>query len=168
MKNLRKNNDFATPSRLQIVPRWPRVRPRWPKIIPRPLQDLPKTILKRYFWCVLLRPQFVVRFDSNLGSVSSPLWASKTTPKSDQRTSENRVAAIRPPGSLQDGRGPPTGRPKTPPDPPRSPPGRPQSRQERPRCTQNRTRGGPRAPKSIPKGPLKSTQTLSETDQKTT
>ena len=40
LKNTRKINDFGSPGRLQIAPRWPQARSRWPKIDPRVLQDV--------------------------------------------------------------------------------------------------------------------------------
>lgn len=83
-----------------------------------------------------------VRSWSNLGSISHPLGGPKRPPKSNPKTSENHVAARRPPRSLQDGPGPPTGRPKTTPDPPGLPPwGSPGPLQDPYRC-----------PKRLPKG----------------
>ena len=111
------------------------------KTAPRPPQDLPKTILKSFFSHLL----FCLRFGSDLGPTWAPFptpWAPKTTPKSIQKTYENHVAARRPPRSLQDGPGPPTGRPKTTPDPPGLPPwGSPGPLQDPYRC-----------PKRLPKG----------------
>ena len=79
-----------------------------------------------------------------LGHPRMPKREPKTTPKSIQKTSENHVAARWPPRSLQDGPGPPKGRPKTPQTPPRTPQMRPKRLQDRSKSA----KFAPRASKS--------------------
>ena len=79
-----------------------------------------------------------------LGLHFPPPWVPKTTPKSNQKTFENHVAARRPPRSLQDGPGPPKGRRKT----PQTPPGPPQMRPKRLQDRSKSVKFAPRASKS--------------------
>ena len=96
------------------------------KTSPRPPQDDVETLLLASSF-----PSSIwVRSGSNLGSISHPPFAPKTTRKSNQKMSENHVAARRPPRSLQDGPGRPTTPRMTPTeaqDVTKTPPGRPQN-----------------------------------------
>ena len=86
LKNVRKHNDFYSPSRLQIAPRWPQARPRCPKIAPRRPQDLPKTILKSFF----SHRSFCLRFWSVLGPTLAPFWTSLGCPRRLKNLTQNQ------------------------------------------------------------------------------
>ena len=106
LKNLRKNNDFAPPGRLEIVPRWPQVRPRWPKdrskTAPRPPQD----DLQELRFASSFSSSILVRFGSNLGSICPPLGR----PRRHRNRPKKRPKITLPQDGLQD-------RSKTAPDP---------------------------------------------------
>ena len=86
------------------------------KTAPRPPQDLPKTILKSFFWHLL----FCLRLGSDLG----PIWAPFPTPLGAQNDPQNRTKKrpkiMLPQDGLQD-------RSKTAPDPPQGAPRPPQT-----------------------------------------
>ena len=147
-----------------------------PKIAPRRLQDLPKTILKRFFLQLLFRLRFWSVFAPTWAPFPPP-WGSQDDPKIAQDdpkiNSKKRPKIMLPQDGLQDrsktaqdGSKTAPDSPKGAPRPPRPPPGPPQMR---PKRLQDRSKSievrptHPTKNRLHPKGNPKSSRTTSDT-----
>ena len=143
-KPLKKNNDFAPPGRLEIVPRWPQLRPRWPKdhskTAPRPPQD----DLEALLFATSFSSSILVRFCSNLGSICLPPPVGR--PKCLQNRFKKHSKITLPQDGLQDRSKTAQDRSKTAPDPPKAAPRPPQMR---PKGLQDRSKSAQVRPKSF-------------------